>query len=90
MVIGPPIMMKATSAITMKAGITTWVSLNPVMIDGTGMCGGCRVNINEKAYFACVDGPEFNANGINWDILIQRLNNYNCQSKIDHKCNLSQ
>jgi len=90
MVIGPPIMMKTTSSITMKFGIPTWVSLNPVMIDGTGMCGGCRININGTAYFACVDGPEFNANGIDWDILIYRLNNYNCQShRKDHECNLS-
>ena len=92
MVIGPPIMMKATSAVTLNAGIPTWVSLNPVMVDGTGMCGGCRVNIDGKAYFACVDGPEFNAKGIDWEVLTRRLNNYNFQNpsvSLDHKCKLA-
>jgi NAD(P)H-flavin reductase len=91
MIIGPPIMMKTTSAISLNAGIATWVSLNPVMVDGTGMCGGCRVNIDNKAYFACVDGPEFNAKGIDWDILTKRLTNYNYQNSSipsDHECKL--
>ena len=90
-VIGPPIMMKLTSAITLSAGITTYVSLNPVMIDGTGMCGGCRVNVDGKAYFACIDGPEFNAKGIDWDILNNRLTNYGRQSSSavsEHSCKL--
>jgi ferredoxin--NADP+ reductase len=76
MVIGPPIMMKVTSGLALQAGIQTYVSLNPIMIDGTGMCGGCRVTINGETRFACVDGPEFNAAGIDWDSLIKRLNSY--------------
>lgn len=93
MVIGPPMMMKFTAAVTLNIGIPTWVSLNPVMVDGTGMCGGCRVNIDGKSYFACVDGPEFNAKGIDWDVLTRRLNNYNLQnpqiSTHAHECKLS-
>ncbi|MBU0744648.1 MAG: sulfide/dihydroorotate dehydrogenase-like FAD/NAD-binding protein [Gammaproteobacteria bacterium] len=92
-VIGPPMMMKATSAIALDAGITTFVSLNPVMIDGTGMCGGCRVNIDGKAYFACVDGPEFNAKGIDWDVLNNRLANYGRKSEPStskHACKLEE
>jgi ferredoxin--NADP+ reductase len=90
MVIGPPIMMKSTSAVTIGAGIITYVSLNPVMIDGTGMCGGCRVRIDGKAYFACVDGPEFNAKGIDWDVLNRRLTNYGKSGTAhsDHDCKL--
>lgn len=75
-IIGPPIMMKHTSKITLDAGIETFVSLNPIMIDGTGMCGGCRVMIEDKPRFACVEGPEFNAKNIDWDSLMKRLNSY--------------
>lgn len=75
-VIGPPIMMKVTTALTVKAGIHTVASLNPIMIDGTGMCGGCRVSVHGKTKFACVDGPEFDASGINWDEMIMRLGSY--------------
>ena len=60
-VIGPVIMMKVTSSLTVAAGIKTFVSLNPIMIDGTGMCGGCRVTVGGQIKFACVDGPEFDA-----------------------------
>ena len=66
-VIGPVMMMKLTSALTVKAGVMTYASLNPIMIDGTGMCGGCRVTVGGKTKFACVDGPEFNAALIDWD-----------------------
>lgn len=75
-VIGPVIMMKVTTSLTVKAGIKTYASLNPIMIDGTGMCGGCRVTVGGKTRFACVDGPEFDASGIDWDEMIKRLNSY--------------
>jgi NAD(P)H-flavin reductase len=57
--IGPPVMMKATAEATRAAKIKTMVSLNPIMVDGTGMCGGCRVKVGDKVKFACVDGPDF-------------------------------
>jgi ferredoxin--NADP+ reductase len=65
-------MMKAVSDVTRDAPIRTIVSLNPIMIDGTGMCGGCRVLIDGKSEFACVDGPEFDARRVNFEVLIQR------------------
>jgi ferredoxin/flavodoxin---NADP+ reductase len=70
--VGPIVMMKAVSELTRKENIRTVVSLNPIMIDGTGMCGGCRVLIDGKSEFACVDGPEFDAHRVNFDVLIQR------------------
>ena len=70
--IGPIPMMKAVADVTRNAHIRTIVSLNPIMIDGTGMCGGCRVLIGRKSEFACVDGPEFDAHRVNFDVLIQR------------------
>jgi len=75
-IIGPAIMMKITSQATIEAGIKTFVSLNPIMIDGTGMCGGCRVTVDKETKFACVDGPEFDASKIDWDEFIKRLNSY--------------
>jgi NAD(P)H-flavin reductase len=75
-VIGPAIMMKITSGVTIAAGIKTFVSLNPIMIDGTGMCGGCRVTVGGQTKFACVDGPEFDASRIDWDEMIKRLGAY--------------
>jgi ferredoxin--NADP+ reductase len=90
-VIGPVMMMKVTSQLTVKTGIPTWVSLNPIMIDGTGMCGGCRVTIDGKTKFACVDGPEFNAAQIDWDEMAKRLNGYRGfeeQARANHTCNL--
>jgi NAD(P)H-flavin reductase len=75
-VIGPAMMMKVTTALTVAQGIKTFASLNPIMIDGTGMCGGCRVSVFGKTQFACVDGPEFDAAGIDWDLLIKRLGSY--------------
>jgi ferredoxin--NADP+ reductase len=65
-------MMKAVADVTRDAHIRTIVSLNPIMIDGTGMCGGCRVLIDSKSEFACVDGPEFDAHRVNFDVLVQR------------------
>jgi len=75
-IIGPAIMMKVTSEVTRTAGIRTWVSLNPIMVDGTGMCGSCRVIVNGEVRFACVDGPEFDAHGVDFDHLMQRQRFY--------------
>lgn len=90
-VIGPVIMMKVTTALTVKAGIKTYASLNPIMIDGTGMCGGCRVTVGGKTRFACVDGPEFDASGIDWDEMIMRLNSYRAfesKAQQSHVCKM--
>ncbi len=92
MVIGPAIMMKVTTALTIKEGIKTYASLNPIMIDGTGMCGGCRVSVHGKTKFGCVDGPEFDASGIDWDLLINRLNSYRdfeIKAKEEEHCRLA-
>jgi len=70
--VGPIPMMRAVAQVTAKVNIRTIVSLNPIMIDGTGMCGGCRVLVDGKSEFACVDGPEFDASRINFDVLVQR------------------
>ena len=70
--VGPIPMMKAVADVTRKEHIRTIVSLNPIMIDGTGMCGGCRVLIDNRSEFACVDGPEFDAHRVNFDVLVQR------------------
>jgi ferredoxin--NADP+ reductase len=70
--VGPIPMMKAVADVTRKEHIRTIVSLNPIMIDGTGMCGGCRVLIDGKSEFACVDGPEFDAHRVDFSVLIQR------------------
>ena len=70
--VGPIPMMKAVADVTREHGIRTIVSLNPLMIDGTGMCGGCRVLVDSKSEFACVDGPQFDAHRVNFEVLIQR------------------
>ena len=70
--VGPIPMMRAVARVTQEKQIRTIVSLNPIMIDGTGMCGGCRVLINGKSQFACVDGPEFEAHEVDFDVLVQR------------------
>lgn len=70
--VGPVVMMKAVAELTQPAQIRTVVSLNPIMIDGTGMCGGCRVLVDGKSQFACVDGPEFDAHRVNFEVLVQR------------------
>jgi ferredoxin--NADP+ reductase len=75
-VIGPVMMMKAACALTVAAGIKTYASLNPIMIDGTGMCGCCRVTVGGKTKFACVDGPEFDASQIDWGEMVNRLGSY--------------
>lgn len=80
-IIGPGMMMKVTSGVTKPFGIKTFVSLNPVMVDGTGMCGSCRVTINGEMKFACVDGPEFEANSVDWDDLLARQRMYMNEEK---------
>jgi ferredoxin--NADP+ reductase len=89
-VVGPPIMMKFTSQLTIANGIKTFVSLNPIMIDGTGMCGGCRVSVGGETKFACVDGPEFDAELVNWDELLNRLSGHEkiARKNEEHKCNI--
>lgn len=74
--IGPPIMMKGCAEATRAHGIKTMVSLNPVMVDGTGMCGGCRVKVGDQVKFACVDGPDFDGHQVDFDDLMSRLVRY--------------
>ena len=74
--VGPIVMMRAVAELTRKENIHTVVSLNPIMIDGTGMCGGCRVMIDGKSEFACVDGPEFDAHKVDFAVLVQRNGMY--------------
>lgn len=71
--IGPPVMMKACAETTRPYGIETIVSMNPIIVDGTGMCGGCRVTVGQETKFACVDGPEFDAHKVDFDDLMSRL-----------------
>jgi NAD(P)H-flavin reductase len=92
-VIGPVPMMRATAAVSLAAGIPTVVSLNPIMIDGTGMCGGCRVTVAGQTRFACVDGPEFDAAQVDWDGLMARLSAYRDHERrnlADHACRLDE
>ena len=74
--IGPMIMMKFVCKLTKELGIPTIVSLNPIMVDGTGMCGGCRVSVGGEIKFACVDGPEFDGHLVNWDEAMMRQQTY--------------
>jgi ferredoxin--NADP+ reductase len=74
--VGPVPMMRAVARITKPLGIKTMVSLNSIMVDGTGMCGGCRVLLGDKSKFACVDGPEFDASLVNFEVLMQRNTMY--------------
>jgi len=75
-IVGPAIMMKVTSNVKRPYGVLTFVSLNPIMVDGTGMCGSCRVTVGGETKFACVDGPEFNAHQVDFDSLMQRQRMY--------------
>jgi ferredoxin--NADP+ reductase len=90
--IGPVPMMRAFAMSTMKCGIPAKVSLNPIMIDGTGMCGVCRVSVGGKVRFACVDGPEFDASEVDFDVLCSRQTTYIEEEKESleryehHKC----
>ena len=79
--IGPPIMMKACAETTRPYGIKTIVSLNPIMVDGTGMCGGCRVKIGNEIKFACVDGPDFDGHKVDFNDLMMRLKRYAAEEK---------
>jgi NAD(P)H-flavin reductase len=74
--IGPAVMMKFVSLLTERYNIPTVASLNTIMVDGTGMCGACRVTVGGKMQFVCVDGPEFDAHQVNFDEMIMRLNAY--------------
>lgn len=80
--IGPPVMMRGCAEVTRPLGIHTIVSLNPVMVDGTGMCGGCRVRVGDRTRFACVDGPEFDAHAVDFDDLMFRLGRFKPEEKI--------
>lgn len=80
--IGPPVMMKFSNLTAQKHGIPCEVSLNTIMVDGTGMCGCCRVTVNDKIRFACVDGPEFDGWGVNWNEFMTRLRQYKDEEKI--------
>ncbi len=89
--IGPLVMMKAVSELTRKYNIKTIVSLNPIMIDGTGMCGGCRVTVGGKTKFACVDGPEFDGHLVDFDEAIARSSMYKEDEQRavkKHKCKM--
>jgi len=79
--IGPPVMMKASAEATRPSGVKTMVSLNPIMVDGTGMCGGCRVKVGEVVKFACVDGPDFDGHQVDFDDLMVRLRRYKEEEK---------
>jgi len=92
-IVGPVMMMKFTSLLTKKLEIPALASLNPIMVDGTGMCGACRVTVHGETKFACVDGPEFDAHGVDFDELNLRNQAYRKQEKValaewEHHCNI--
>jgi len=80
-VIGPAIMMKFCCEVTKQFNVPTQVSLNTIMVDGTGMCGGCRVEVDGKPKFVCVDGPEFDGHKVNFDLMMKRLDAYKNQEQ---------
>ena len=89
--IGPLVMMKAVCDLTKKYGIKTIVSMNPVMIDGTGMCGGCRVTVGGETKFACVDGPDFDGHLVDFDTAIRRSKMFSkaeIEARENHKCRM--
>ncbi|OGV57668.1 MAG: ferredoxin-NADP reductase [Lentisphaerae bacterium RIFOXYA12_FULL_48_11] len=87
--IGPPIMMRFCAQTTLPFNVPTVVSLNTIMIDGTGMCGGCRVTVGGKTKFVCVDGPEFDGHQVDFENMIKRLGAYkNHESRAHKKCHL--
>jgi len=93
--IGPAMMMKNCAAVTEPFGVPTTVSLNTIMIDGTGMCGGCRVKLADGAKFVCADGPEFDAHQVDWDLLLARQRFYldeeeEAVERWEHKCRLEE
>lgn len=89
-VFGPIIMMKFVAELTKQHGIKTFVSMNPIMIDGTGMCGGCRLTVGGETKFACVDGPEFDGHLVDFDECITRSRSYKQRERKDYEkaCNL--
>ena len=90
--IGPAIMMKFVSLTTKPYGIPTTVSMSPIMIDGTGMCGGCRLSVGGEMKFACVDGPDFDGHKVDWDLAVKRNQMYREfeMHKHEETCNLYQ
>jgi len=86
--IGPPIMMKFCAETTRPYAVPTQVSLNTIMVDGTGMCGGCRVTVGDETKFVCVDGPEFDGHLVDFDNMINRLSSYKKQETGSHRCKL--
>ena len=86
--IGPPVMMRAVAGVTKPFGVRTVVSLNPIMVDGTGMCGACRVLVGGVTKFACVDGPEFDAHEVDFTLLMSRLAMYLPEEKEALDCDL--
>ena len=84
--IGPVIMMKNVAAVTEPFGVKTTASLNTIMVDGTGMCGGCRVNVGGENKFACVDGPEFDAHKVDFANLLMRQQMYKNQEVLEYSC----
>lgn len=88
--IGPPIMMKFCAKTTEPYGVKTTVSLNTIMIDGTGMCGGCRVSVGGETKFVCVDGPEFDGHQVDWDLMLKRMGAFKPQEvwAKEHVCNM--
>ena len=88
--IGPPVMMKFCAETTRPFGVHTVVSLNTIMIDGTGMCGGCRVSVDGKIKFVCVDGPEFDGHKVDFDTMILRMKAFkDAENERYHQCKLS-
>lgn len=83
--IGPAIMMKFCCRTTKQFDVPTQVSLNTIMVDGTGMCGGCRVEVGGETKFVCVDGPEFNGHKVNFDLMMKRLSAYKAQEQKAHE-----
>ncbi len=79
--VGPVVMMRAVAETTKPYGVKTVVSLNPIMVDGTGMCGGCRVTVGGETKFACTDGPEFDGHAVDWNILMSRQRTYTGEQK---------
>lgn len=88
MAVGPAIMMKFVSLATKPLGVKTIVSLNPIMVDGTGMCGACRVSVGGKTKFGCTDGPDFDGHLVDWDLLMARQKTYANEEKLalDRSC----
>lgn len=88
-VVGPPVMMKFAALATKPYGVKTFVSLNTIMVDGTGMCGGCRVAVGGKTKFVCVDGPDFDGHQVDWDNMLSRLGTFKPEEAEEHhKCHL--